>query len=148
MTPSDSGIMLCQPLRRHTLFGVRCSSSVWVPWTGGAEHSLAANRRERHRAHRLSFVQPQNNALVPAGVVHIELQLDGATIVRQTTTHITPTTGHIHFSINDKLVAMNYSTVQDLSLQKGLYTLTAEFVAADHFPFNPRVTTTIVVSVQ
>jgi hypothetical protein len=96
----------------------------------------------------LSFVQPQNNAVVPAGVVHIQLQLEGATIVSQTTTHITPTTGHIHFSINDKLFRMNYSTVQDLPLQKGLYKLTAEFVAADHFPFNPRVTTTIVVSVQ
>lgn len=96
----------------------------------------------------LSFVEPQNNAQLKAGTVHVQLDLQGAQIVPQTTTNITPTTGHIHFSVNDKLVAMNYSTMQDVPLTPGLYRLTAEFVAADHVPFNPRVMTTVVVQVQ
>src|SRR5207245_1084888 len=60
---------------------------------------------------RVRFVQPQDQALLPAGIIHIELALDGGTIVKQTTTHITSTTGHIHFLVNGQLVAMNYSTV-------------------------------------
>jgi hypothetical protein len=97
---------------------------------------------------KLAFVQPQNNAQLRAGVVHIQLSLEGAQIVPQTTTNITPTQGHVHFSVNDKLIAMNYTTMQDVPLQAGLYRLTAEFVASDHVPFNPRVMTTVVVSVQ
>jgi methionine-rich copper-binding protein CopC len=96
----------------------------------------------------LRFVQPQDKAQLKAGVIHIELNLQGAQIVRQTSTHITSTTGHIHFSVNDKLVAMNYSAQQDTPLTPGVYRLTAEFVAADHVPFNPRVMTSIIIDVQ
>jgi hypothetical protein len=97
---------------------------------------------------KLRFIQPQDQAQVKAGVVHVQLALEGASIVSQTTRNITPTTGHIHFSVNDKLIAMNYSTMQDVPLTAGLYRLTAEFVAADHIPFSPRVQTSIVVIVQ
>jgi hypothetical protein len=97
---------------------------------------------------KLTFLQPQDKTQVKAGVIHIQLNLQGAQIVRLTTTHITPTTGHIHFSVNDKLVSMNYSAQQDTPLTPGLYRLTAEFVAADHVPFNPRVMTSIIVDVQ
>lgn len=97
---------------------------------------------------KVTFVQPQDQGQLKAGIVHIQLNLVGAQIVQQTTTNISPTTGHIHFSVNDKLVAMNYSTMQDTPLTPGLYRLTAEFVAADHVPFNPRVMTSIAVVVQ
>jgi hypothetical protein len=96
----------------------------------------------------LTFVQPLDKAVLKAGIVHIQLDLAGAQIVRQTTTHINATTGHIHFSVNDKLVAMNYSAQQDTPLTPGVYRLTAEFVAADHVPFNPRVMTSIIIDVQ
>lgn len=96
----------------------------------------------------VAFLEPQNGSQVPAGIVNIRLQLNGGTIVRQTSTHVTPTEGHIHFSVNDRLVAMNYSTMQDVPFKPGLYKLTAEFVGADHFPFDPRVTTTIVLVVM
>jgi hypothetical protein len=97
---------------------------------------------------KLTFVQPLDKAVLKAGIVHIQLDLEGGQIVRQTSTHITPTTGHIHFSVNDKLVAMNYSAQQDTPLTPGVYRLTAEFVAADHVPFNPRVMTSIIIDVQ
>ena len=128
------------------LAGAGCGSP-----TTGATPSPTASYKPTARPSspaRVRFVQPQDQAVLPAGVVHIELALDGGTIVNQTTTHITPTTGHIHFLVNGKLVAMNYSTMQDIPLTAGLYRLTAEFVAADHVPFNPRVTTSIAIDVR
>jgi hypothetical protein len=96
---------------------------------------------------RIRIVSPADQAQIPAGVIHVGIAVDGGIIVKQTTTHITPTEGHVHFSVNGKLISMNYGTAQDVPLQKGLYILTAEFVAADHIPFNPRVTTSITVDV-
>ena len=72
----------------------------------------------------------------------VELDLTGGTIVQATTTNVTPTTGHIHLSLDGSLVSMTYGTDQivDLSgVPPGKHTLTAEFVAADHLPFSPRV---------
>jgi hypothetical protein len=132
-----------------SLLGGGCS------WFGGATTDATPTPNASYNPQarpsspaKVVFVQPQDNAQLPAGVVHVQLDLQGGQIVSQTTTNITPTTGHIHFSVNDKLVAMNYSTMQDVPLTAGLYRLTAEFVAADHVPFNPRVMSTVVVQVQ
>ena len=71
--------------------------------------------------------------------------LTGATIVRATTTDIRPDQGHIHLYVDNNLVSMNYGTTQDLPVVPGTHVLHAEFVAADHVPFNPRVVTPDVV---
>lgn len=143
------------PFRRFLLLAMLaplCAGCVpFGPSQPGASPSPSASYDPAGRPAspaKLTFVQPQDQAQLKAGVVHIQLSLEGAKIVPQTTTNITPTEGHVHFSVNDKLVAMNYSTMQDTPLTPGLYRLTAEFVAADHVPFNPRVMTTIVVVVQ
>ncbi len=71
--------------------------------------------------------------------VHIKLSLTGATIVSATTTDIRPDQGHVHLYVDNVLVSMNYGLDQDLPVHSGTYVLKAEFVAADHAPFNPRV---------
>ena len=44
---------------------------------------------------------------------------------------------------------MNYGTTQDLDVAPGTHILHAEFVASDHYPFDPRVVTPdIVFTVQ
>lgn len=91
---------------------------------------------------QLVLVQPQANAVVTATSMHVQFQLTGARIVVQTTRDITPDTGHVHLSIDGKLISMNYQLEQDVSLQgfvPGPHLLQGEFVAADHAPFNPRV---------
>lgn len=97
---------------------------------------------------QLEIVDPAAGASFAAGTVHVKLELTGATIVPQTSTNLKPDEGHIHLSLDGKIVSMTYGLEQDVPAAKGEHLLTAEFVATDHFPFNPRVvaTTTFVVT--
>ena len=88
---------------------------------------------------KVEIVQPTANSTVSGTSVHIVLKLTGATIVSQTTTTIQPDQGHLHLYVNNVLVSMNYGLEQDIPVQPGTIDLKAEFVAADHAPFSPRV---------
>ena len=83
--------------------------------------------------------------MVPANDAQLDvvMTLDGGTIVDAASTTLTPDTGHIHLSLDGTLVSMTYGLVQLVDirgLSPGEHTLEAEFVAADHGPFDPRVT--------
>ena len=99
---------------------------------------------------KLSIVSPQNNEVLHGTTMHIVLQLTGGQITSQVTKNVTPTLGHIHLYVNGQLTYMNYGTTVDVPVQPGnQYQIYAEFVAADHYPFNPRVLTpTIYVTVE
>jgi hypothetical protein len=74
------------------------------------------------------------------------MTLTGGQITDVTTTKLTPDTGHIHLSVDGTLVSMTYGLVQIVPLNglaPGSHTLLAEFVAADHAPFSPRVEASI-----
>jgi hypothetical protein len=87
----------------------------------------------------VTIVEPTAGETVSGTTVHVVLSLSGAKIVSQTTTHIRPDEGHVHLFVDHVLVSMNYGLEQDLPVHPGTYVLSAEFVAADHAPFNPRV---------
>ena len=87
----------------------------------------------------VSVVSPTANQVVTGPSVQVVLSLQNATIVTATTTAITPTTGHVHLYVDNALVSMNYGLTQTLPVHPGTYILKAEFVAADHAPFDPRV---------
>ena len=87
----------------------------------------------------LTIVQPMSDESVTGTSVHVVLSLTGAQIVSATTTNIRPDQGHVHLYVDNVLVSMNYGLEQDLPVHPGTYVLKAEFVAADHAPFNPRV---------
>jgi hypothetical protein len=89
----------------------------------------------------LTFVSPTPNEVVTGTTLHVVLTLQDATIVPATTTNISPTTGHVHLYVDNALVSMNYQLTQDLLVHPGTYVMYAEFVAADHAPFDPRVKT-------
>lgn len=108
----------------------------------------------------VSIVQPAPGP-IPSGspvlrvaggqtTVHVIIHVSGATIVKQTSTHIVPTEGHVHLYLDNNLIYMNYTLEQDVPVQPGTtYSLRAEFVASDHFPFNPQVfSDKVVFSVQ
>ena len=93
----------------------------------------------------VEIVSPAQSATIPGGTVRVVLRLDGARLVPQTSTDVRPDEGHVHLYVNNVLVSMNYGLEQDLPVQPGSTVLKAEFVAADHAPFSPRVWSTEVV---
>ena len=93
----------------------------------------------------VEVVAPAPSTTVAGDTLHVVLRLNGGTLVPQTTTDIRPDEGHVHLYVNNVLVSMNYGLEQDIPIQPGTTVLKAEFVAADHAPFSPRVWSTEVV---
>ena len=87
----------------------------------------------------VDIVSPAPSTTVQGDTLHVVLRLNGGTLVPQTTTEIRPDEGHVHLYVNNVLVSMNYGLEQDIPVQPGSTVLKAEFVAADHAPFSPRV---------
>lgn len=98
----------------------------------------------------IGFTSPVPDQVARGDTLDVVMTLRGGTIVDATSTTLTPDTGHVHLSVDGTLVSMTYGLVQEIStadLAPGPHTLEAEFVAADHAPFEPRVTTTVTFEV-
>jgi hypothetical protein len=94
----------------------------------------------------LAIREPADGRDVAGSDLDVVLRLDGGTIVDATTTRLTPDTGHIHLSVDGEVVSMTYGLVQVVDLRDlapGAHQLQAEYVAADHGPFAPRVIATV-----
>ena len=94
----------------------------------------------------LAFRRPADGSRVPADQLEVVLDLRGGRIVDGASTVLAPDTGHVHLALDGTLVSMTYGVVQVVDLAgvpRGHHTLQAEYVAADHAPFDPRVTTAV-----
>ena len=93
---------------------------------------------------KLSILSPANGEVIKGSVVQVRLKLENAKIVPATTTHITPTTGHVHLFLDDRIISMNYQLDNTIAnVKPGSHVLRVEFVASDHLPFDPRVFTQV-----
>jgi Family of unknown function (DUF6130) len=92
---------------------------------------------------KLTIEAPRNGQAVRAGgTIELRLGLRNARIVSVTSTNIHPDQGHVHVSLDGRLISMNYQLSQALpKLTPGTHVLQVEFVASDHLPFDPRVIT-------
>jgi hypothetical protein len=75
--------------------------------------------------------------------VRVRLRVTGARIVTQTSTHLSPHTGHIHLYLDGELAAMQYQASTTIYASPGRHRLQAQFVAVDHGPFSPPVTASV-----
>lgn len=96
----------------------------------------------------LAIVSPAPGEHIAGTTLHVRIRLTGGTVVPQTSLDLKPDQGHIHLSLDGKVVSMAYGVEQDVAVTPGPHLLTAEFVATDHFPFNPRVVKTVTFDVQ
>ena len=87
---------------------------------------------------KLTIVSPTADEVVTGNTVHVAVTLTGATIVDDTNEDIRPDQGHVHLYLNNALIYMQYGLTKDITVNPGTYVLKAEFVANDHYPFNPR----------
>jgi hypothetical protein len=97
----------------------------------------------------VAIVTPSNGEQFPADTtIPVEVDLEGGRIVKQSTKDITPTTGHLHLSVDGKIVSMNYATTNTLKgVKPGVHVMKVEYVAADHIPFDPRVVAAVTFEV-
>lgn len=96
----------------------------------------------------LAIVSPAPGERISGTTLHVRIQLTGGTIIPQTSADLSPDKGHVHLSVDGRVVSMAYGVEQDVPVTAGTHLLTAEFVATDHFPFNPRVLKTVTFDVQ
>ena len=114
----------------------------------GVPAAAAANRPTSIST--IEITAPTSGASATGSSIDVVMRLRGGTIVDAANTALTSDTGHVHLSLDGKLVSMTYGLVQEISiadLAAGPHTLEAEFVAADHAPFEPRVTSTVTFDV-
>ena len=89
---------------------------------------------------KISIVEPTPGKVVNGGTMHVKLVVDGARILdNPNVVQPKPDEGHVHLSLDGKVVSMTYGTEQDIAVTPGRHLLEAEFVAGDHLPFSPRV---------
>ena len=87
----------------------------------------------------VEIVKPAAGETVTGTIAQVVLKLNGARLIMETTIVIRPDEGHLHLYVDNALVSMNYGLEQDVPVTPGSHVMKAEFVAADHAPFNPRV---------
>jgi hypothetical protein len=94
----------------------------------------------------LTFALPAMGQSVDGDTLDVVMTLEGGTIVEGSSSNLTPDTGHIHLYLDERIVSMTYGVEQSVAvgdLEPGVHRLLAEFVAADHAPFSPRVVATV-----
>ena len=88
----------------------------------------------------LTILEPKPGQVVPGGTVTVKVDVQGATILADPgMVSPKPDEGHVHLSLDGKTVSMAYGEEQQIEVKPGVHLLEAEFVAGDHFPFEPRV---------
>jgi len=116
------------------------------PASPPSPNSTAASGPRPASTASLSFAEPAVGQRVSGDEVEVVLELEGGRIVGETSADLAPDTGHVHLVLDGDLVSMTYGLVQVVDLRDvspGSHTLQAEYVAADHAPFDPRVTAVV-----
>lgn len=98
---------------------------------------------------KITLISPPSGEVVHGTSIVVKVSISGGTVTTAVGGDANPTLGHVHLYLNSQLIYMAYTLTQKVTVQPGLeYSMYAEFVAQDHYPFAPRdVTPTIFFTV-
>jgi hypothetical protein len=102
----------------------------------------------------IEILQPTPGAVVDGTSVPVEIDLIGAELIEESSTEVNPKEGHIHLALDGETLTLLGGLEEDLAelaggpLEPGQHVLEAEFVAADHGFFIPRVIATVTFTVE
>lgn len=109
--------------------------------------TTAANRPASNAT--LTIERPKDDATLRGDSVDVIFALEGGELLDLTATDVRPDEGHLHVTLDGALVSMTGGLRQSLGhLPPGPHLLKAEFVAADHAPFDPRVLAAVAFTVE
>ncbi len=132
------------PLRRTAALAV----AVLLTAAGCGAPSTTKTITRPHTDAQLQIVAPTPNEVTGPNI-DVRFAVEGATVSLPSKTKVVPNEGHIHVSIDGKLIVMAYGTSTEVhDLSPGLHTLQAQFVANDHLPFADPVNAAVIFTVK
>jgi len=98
---------------------------------------------------KLTIISPKTGSVVHGSTVDLRIALEGARIVKQTSTNLAPDEGHVHVLLDGQLISMNYGLTETIpDVTPGQHLMRVEFGANEHAPFDPRVIAVTTIEVQ
>lgn len=118
---------------------------------GGAAPSASPAAERPTSTGTIRILQPGPGAVIEGTSMTVKVKVDGATVLTtgEASKDVQPDTGHVHLALDGQTVTLLAGLQYELKdLTPGQHILQAEFAAADHGYFNPRVlaTTTFTVT--
>lgn len=105
-----------------------------------ASKTPSTSQTRPHSTAKLTILQPKSGQTLDGKDVEVKLSLVGGTVTKITTTNIKPNIGHIHLRIDGKTITLLGSLDDHIpNVKAGQHVLEAEYVAADHGPFDPDI---------
>jgi hypothetical protein len=123
--------------------GSACASK-----SNGAPTATTNSVVRPHSTAKLTILEPKAGAEPTTRTVVVKLRLDGGTITKVVTTDIKPNVGHVHIRLDGRTITLLGSLTNPVPVTPGPHIVEAEFVAADHGPFNPRVLSAVSFTVK
>lgn len=122
---------------------------------GSATPSLPSPVAERPASTgKLALIEPESGAVLGPDDVRVRLDLTGAKLTKEVSRNLRPDEGHIHLRLDGETITLlgdldeNLADILGEPVPPGPHLLEAEFVAADHGPFNPRIIVSVPFTVE
>ena len=136
--------------RQRSLLTLVLALTVVAAGCGGSDDdgSPSAAKERPTTTARIQITAPTPNQVTGPDVT-VRIELIGGKVVSRTTGTLTPDEGHVHVTVDGKLVSMAYEVEQVIEdLAPGPHSVAAEFVAVDHQPFANRPKAAVLFEVQ
>jgi hypothetical protein len=116
---------------------------------GASSPSPSASRARISSTAVIRIVSPAPGEAVSTSGVTVKIALTGARIVPAASTNNKPDEGHVHLSVDGRVITLTGGLSVDTGpLGAGPHLIEIEFSASDHRPFSPRVIQQVTVTAR